>query len=213
MLARSAGYDAGYALYSDIKSFKANEEFEEIAEAINTWEEARLNKIFNEGQMEVLRDVDNDFSLKKINEKNYELHYYHKEKFELLNEMVQPGQPNDIRIDFDIKEKQDLYLVMGVVGESGSINKIKFEINGFEEHIIETELKPNWAITYRGDNKILVYDEVGRLKTKLDIDTKGITLSPGENSIRVSAEFEGGGDVKLGGYVRIKDKKEMIQDN
>jgi len=93
MLARSAGYDAGYALYSDIKSFKANEEFEEIAEAINTWEEARLNKIFNEDQAEVLRDVDNDFSLKKIDKQNYELQYYHKEKFELLNEMVQPGQP------------------------------------------------------------------------------------------------------------------------
>ncbi len=50
MLARSAGYDAGYALYSTIASFMANDEFDEITEAINIWEEARLRKIFNENQ-------------------------------------------------------------------------------------------------------------------------------------------------------------------
>ncbi len=65
ILARSAGYDAGYALFSNLNDMKRNPEFDEIALAIRTWEEARLKKIFTENQMEELRNANNDFSINK----------------------------------------------------------------------------------------------------------------------------------------------------
>lgn len=211
MLARSAGYDAGYALFSDLMKLTNNKEFDEISYAINTWEEARLARIFNERQIEDLKDVNNDLSLKKVSDSDFELQYYKKEKFELLNEMVQPGQPNDVSINFEGGNSEKLYLMMGAVGESGTINQVTFIYNGFETINIDVELKPNYAITYRGDNQVIVYDEKGRLKTKVDLEIEGIELENGDNNLRVSAEFENGADIKLEGYVRLMDKVETIR--
>lgn len=213
MLARSAGYDAGYALFSDLMKLTNNKEFDQIAEAINIWEEARLSQIFNKEQIEALKDVNNDFSLRKIDATTFELQYYQKEKFELLNEMVQPGQPNDVSVDFEGSDKEKLYLVLGAVGESGSINQITFIYNGFETVTLDVELKPNYAVTYRGDDKILVYDEKGRLKTKIDLDIDEIVLEDGDNNLRISAEFSDDADLKLEGYARLREKAEMVRAN
>ena len=210
MLARSAGYDAGYALYSDINSFKQNPEFDQIAEAINIWEEARLRKIFNDDQMESLRDVNNDFSLEKLNENTFKLRYYTKKKFELLDQAVQPGQPNDVKVEFSSDGPQELYFVIGAVGDKGSISNIVVEINGFETITLERELKPNWALTYRGDGVLLVYDEVGRFKEEININSSGINLEKGLNSIRVSCDFADDSDIRLEGYVRLKGKTESL---
>ncbi|MDT8402652.1 MAG: hypothetical protein RQ743_13235 [Bacteroidales bacterium] len=209
-LARSAGYDAGYALYSMPDDMKNNPEFDEIAEAIYTWEEARLRKIFNEDQLEELRDVNNDFSLGRVSEKEFSLQYYEKKHFELLNLPVQPGQPNDVSINFESGEDQPLYLVVGAVGESGSLSEIRIDYNGYTTYNIDVELKPNWSTIYRGDNKILVYDEVGRLKTKTDLEGDILKVNKGTNNIRISAGFSTGSDIKLSGYIRLKGKSDKI---
>ncbi|HDZ42257.1 MAG TPA: hypothetical protein ENH59_11355 [Bacteroidetes bacterium] len=212
MLARSAGYDAGYALYSMLNDMKKNTEFESVAEAIKIWEEARLKKIFNEEQMEQLRDVNNDFSLTRPSANEYLLQYYEKEHFELHDMPVQPGQPNDVSMDFEAGEEQPFYLVVGAVGDSGTISNIILDFNGYTTHAVNVELKPNWSITYRGDDKILVYDDVGRLKTRVDFDEDSIMLKKGHNNIRLSADFKAGSDIKLQGYIRLKGKSERIKN-
>ncbi|TKG96993.1 hypothetical protein EYV94_00775 [Puteibacter caeruleilacunae] len=211
MLARSAGYDAGYALFSKVENFKKNPEFDAIAHAINIWEEARLKKVFSEKQLKLLQDVNRDFSLEKVSDKEFKLQYYTKEKFELLNEMVQPGQPNDVSVDFNVKSDQPFYMVIGAIGESGSINKIMIDFNGFDSFEIETELKSNWAVTYRGDDKLLVYDNKGRFKKAIEFGAKETLLKVGANNIRVSAEFSDGAELKLEGYIRLKDKVETAK--
>jgi hypothetical protein len=211
MLARSAGYDAGYALFSNLKDMQRNPEFDNIAEAVKTWEEARLKKIFNEKQMKALRDVNNDFSLAKLNDKTWELQYYNKEEFELENIIVQPGQPNDVTVDVDAGEEQPFYFVIGAVGDEGAIEQINIEFNSIETITIEKKLKPNWQITYRGGNEILVYDDKGRFKTKVELDVDSLKLSGGSNTLRISAEFSDDADVTLSGYVRVKGKVEKIE--
>ena len=211
MLARSAGYDAGYALFSNVKDMKLNPEFDDIALAIRTWEEARLKKIFNEKQIKDLKNVNNDFSLKKVDDNTFELEYFKKDKFELENVMVQPGQPNDITVDVDSKNGEELYFVIGAVGESGSIEQITIEFNSIETITIDQKLKPNWAITYRGGNEILVYDDKGRFKSKKELDVNGLKLSQGSNTLRISAVFSDDADLKLSGYVRTKGKVDVIK--
>jgi hypothetical protein len=213
MLARSAGYDAGYALYTKLISLAQNKEFPQISDAINIWEEARLKRIFNNKQMEDLKNVNNDFSLNKSNVSTFELQYYTKEKFELLNEMVQPGQPNDVTVEFEIDAPQNLYFVIGAVGEKGSINQVTIIYNGVETISLDLELKPNYSFTYRGDNKILVYDEKGRMRRIIDLDIEDIEMGKGTNNLRISAEFSDNADMKLEGYVRLKDKVDTIPVN
>ena len=213
MLARSAGYDAGYALYTKLISMAQNKEFTQIAEAIKIWEEARLKRVFNNEQIEDLKDVNNDFSLTKPDDSSYALQYYKKEKFELLNEMVQPGQPNDVSVEFKVEDPQNLYLVIGAVGEIGSIDQITIVYNGYETISLDVELKPNYSITYRGDNKIMIYDEKGRMKNIIELETERIEMTQGANNLRISAEFSDISDLKLAGYVRIKDRVDLITGN
>lgn len=210
MLARSAGYDAGYALYSNPKSFEKNKEFEAIAAAIKLWEEARLNRIFSETQLKLLKDVNKDFSLSKKGD-DYLLTHYKKETFELLNEMVQPGQPNDTELVFDSPQASPVYLVIGAVGESGMVANIEILFNGFETLNFEANLKPNWYLTYRGGDSYMIYDDKGRFKTKRSLGVEKMELTKGSNSIRVSAEFDEGEDIKISGYIRSKDRTETIQ--
>ena len=56
-----------------------------------------------------------------------------------------------------------------------------------------------------------VYDEKGRLKTKIDLDVEGIELEQGDNNLRVSAGFSSDADIKLEGYVRLKNKVDEIK--
>ncbi|MCK5369335.1 MAG: hypothetical protein KAQ62_12310, partial [Cyclobacteriaceae bacterium] len=148
--------------------------------------------------------------LTKQNSSTFELQYYKKEKFELLNEMIQPGQPNEVSVDFKSAESQNLYLVIGAVGENGSINKVTIVYNGYETITLDVELKPNYAITYRGDNKMIIYDEKGRVKKIEELEIDGIGMDKGSNNLRISAEFSDGADLKLEGYVRLNDKVETI---
>ena len=211
MLARSAGYDAGYALFSNLNDMKRNPEFENIALAVRTWEEARLRKIFSDEQIEKLKDVNNDFSLKKVDDNTFELQGYDKYNFELENIMVQPGQPNDVTADVESKSEQPLYFVIGAVGEEGSIDELTIEFNSVVTITIEQKLKPNWSITYRGGNEILVYDDKGRFKTKKKLELDHLNLSEGTNTLRISAGFSDDADVKLNGYVRTKGKTDVIK--
>ena len=160
-----------------------------------------------------MKDVNNDFSLSKPDDSSYALQYYKKEKFELLNEMVQPGQPNDVFVEFEVEDPQNLYLVIGAVGEIGSIDQITIVYNGYETLSLDVELKPNYSITYRGDNKIMVYDEKGRMKAIEELDLEGIEMTQGANNLRISAEFSDIADLKLAGYLRIKDRVDLIRGN
>jgi hypothetical protein len=97
------------------------------------------------------------------------------------------------------------------VGDSGSISNINIDYNGYTTHSVNVELKTNWSLTYRGDDKILLYDEVGRLKTTLDFDAQDLALRCGTNNIRISVDFSSGSDIELQGYIRLKGKSEKIR--
>ncbi|BDD11902.1 hypothetical protein FUAX_43340 (plasmid) [Fulvitalea axinellae] len=211
MLARSAGYDAGYALYSQHKNFVGNPELDAIAEAVRIWEEARLGGVFSEEQKALLQDVNREFRLKKTGDQSYVLTHFDKTEFELPNLMVQPGQPNDVSATVDSKTKQPLYLTLGAVGKSGSIKKIILDFNGYETLEIEADLPPNGAVIYRGGDEFIIYDGKGRLKKKIKADTKGLVLDSGANTLRLSAEFESGADLTLKGYVRTPGKTETLK--
>ena len=59
----------------------------------------------------------------------------------------------------------------------------------------------------------MVYDEKGRMKNIVELDLEGIEMMRGSNNLRISADFSDNADLKLEGYVRIKDRVDLIQVN
>ena len=100
MMARAAGYNAGYAFVADYKSFKENPNADVIINTIRTWEEAKALRIFSGEQVKRLKDTDRDFQLQKTGEKKWVLQNFEKFKFNHPKKLLQPGEPTHSKWEF-----------------------------------------------------------------------------------------------------------------
>jgi hypothetical protein len=73
MLARAAGYDAGFAMVARTASLRGNTSTNELLDAIREWETARLSMAFSDEQRERLKNPKNEFHLEKIAEGKWNL--------------------------------------------------------------------------------------------------------------------------------------------
>lgn len=70
-LARSAAFDAGFALSARLDALRGNGQTHDILHAIRTWEAARLANAFTNEQRERLKDSDRDFHLEPEGENGW----------------------------------------------------------------------------------------------------------------------------------------------
>jgi len=73
MLARSAGWNAGFAMVTRLNAIRENVSGPALLDAIRIWEEARLTGVFTPEQKELLKDPKREFHLEKIGENEWKL--------------------------------------------------------------------------------------------------------------------------------------------
>ncbi|MCX6244839.1 MAG: hypothetical protein NTU98_09055 [Bacteroidetes bacterium] len=73
MLARSAGYNAGFAMVSSLESLRKNPYTGELLDAIREWEICRRENVFPPEVKEQLKDPKKEFHLEKVSETSYDL--------------------------------------------------------------------------------------------------------------------------------------------
>jgi hypothetical protein len=211
MLARAAGWNAGYALVVHPEVISANPHTGEVIEAIRTWEEAKEREIFNESQKALLKAGEQDFSLSKVNDAEFHLQYYRKERFKHENLVLQPGQPhyNDWKFEVDAEE-QLLEIQLKAAGESGMIEEILLELDGAHSMKLPVSLEAGQSCIYDGSRSVLLYNDRGSLIKKVDVGWGPGDLYTGAHILRVSCSFESGRDMMLRGMVKLKDRVEII---
>jgi len=211
MLARAAGWNAGYALVVHPGAIGKNPYTGEVIEAIRTWEEAKIRDLFNESQKALLKAGEYDFSLHKISEGEFQLQHYKKLKFEHENLVLQPGQPHYSEWEFKVNsEKQDLYFQLLAAGEEGEIEEILLELDGAQSMAIPVSLKAGYSCISDGAGNVLLYDDRGSLKKKYEVDWKQGKLNQGSHTLRVSCTFSSDADLVLQGTVKLKDRVEVL---
>jgi len=182
MLARAAGWNAGYALVVHPKNLEENPLAEEVIELILVWEEAKNRQIFTEEQRKLLKAGENDFSLAKISDGEFHLQHYTKDHFVHENIVLQPGQPNYTGWNFtNTSNEQLLYFKLGADGQKGSIENIIIELDGYQTIEIPVNLKAGTSCIYNGSDQLLIYDDKGRMKEKLPIEFGEITMDKGDH--------------------------------
>lgn len=212
MLARAAGWNAGYALVVHPKDIDKNPLTDQVIELIKVWEEAKNRKIFSDTQKKLLKVGENDFSLTKVSDKEFHLQYYRKEKFVHENITLQPGQPNYTEWEFSNKfENQDLYFQLGADGEEGQIKNIQIDIDGHQTIELPVTLKAGYSCIYNGSDTFLVYDDKGRMKAQEKIDFAHLKLDKGSHTFRVSCDYSKKKGIELKGAIRLKDKVDVIK--
>jgi hypothetical protein len=193
MLAKSAGYDAGFALFSNYQFLEKNGFTEEILHKIKIWEQARMLNIFDKKIKNLLRNTKKEFHLEKLNDKEWILTLINPSRLEHTKKVRQPGEPVCSKMIFsNPAKKQDLSFILSVF--NGDVNDIKIEIDGYKEIVFPVVLKDGETLKFMGERAILFNENGKKIK---ELKTENILLKAGEHSITLDCNFIKGDKAKL----------------
>ena len=210
MLAKAAGYNAGFGFVCGYKSLEENGQTNQILEKIKIWENARLQGAFDEETREHLKDTEKEFHLEKIADNEWELTEINPFRLEHSLKVRQPGEPVFSKMTFNnLSDKQDLNFILSAI--DGDVENIKLEIDGYKEIVFPILLHEGETIKYAGGSSAILYNKNQNKIEELNFNT--LTLTSGEHTITLDCDFIGKKEAKLTLEVRVAKKPVNIQVN
>ena len=210
MLARSAAFNAGYAFVTGFEALEKNGYTEEILEAINEWEKARMANVFNLDQQARMEDINNEFHLEKISENIWNLYQVYSYKFKHEKKVKQPGKPLYSVFNFENPvEQRTLNFILTAVGSN--ISGITIKIDNYNKVNLPIILKAGQTVKYTGGDKALVYNENWKKIRNITIDESLLKIVPAGHILTFDCQFSGNGNepqAKL--ELRIVGNKEAV---
>ncbi|MEX6689686.1 hypothetical protein QTN47_19430 [Danxiaibacter flavus] len=210
MLARAAGFNAGYALVVRGEAL-ANKNMPRIVEQINLWTGAQKSRMFNQEQQEWLKNPANEAHLSK-KENGYYLESFRKFTFEHQAKALQPGEPAISNFSFtNNKEKQRPLIVITARGEDGTIVNPAIEIDNSFRLEIPVTLAAGESVAVNEANAASVYNSKGKFIKKIDLGNQLPDLNTGTHSLSFEAGMDANASVKAVITVRLSEKTEQLK--
>lgn len=217
LLARAAGFDAGFAFNVSLETVEANGQSSEIFNAIKTWETARMCGAFSNEQKRRMQDIKNEFHLEEVDAGKWELFSYHIERFIHEQKIRQPGEPLYSSFDFyNPYETQPINFIISFSSEDKndeiSASKIIMEVNNY--HKIEIPIEVNSKIPYlklENDGVLQLFDNKWNLVKEIEIKEKMPYFLKGHNQLIIDAEFKGEGNPKLNIEIKTRGRAELCE--
>jgi len=208
MLARGAGYNAGFALATDVRSVRKNPQTGAILDAIRIWEEASRRGAFSDEQRERLRDPSREFHLEQAADNEWLLYPFNLSEPLVHEEYVrQPGEPTPARWEcVNPDEKQKLQFYLEVIGEQGSFRNPTLEFDGYMQVVIQAEIEVGQRVVCDGTQTVRIYDDKGLQLEEIELSSPVPNISHGPHNVELSGEFVGDPAPKL--ILRIKTRGE-----
>jgi hypothetical protein len=211
MLARAAGYRAGYAFVAEYETFQKNPATDAVIEAIRTWEEAKALGVFSAEQRARLKDPTRDFHLEKAGKSRWLLQNFVKFPFEHRKKVLQPGEPTSSEWIFEnAAGPQSLHLHLLLTGAEARIERIAIEVDRFFKVEVPAALAQGQSLVWDGSDRVKLYDDKGRSIGEITIGKSLPPLEKGRHTVTVDARFAGGADPVLKGTVKLKGSVEII---
>lgn len=171
MLARAAGYKAGFAMVLRMASARKNPLRDTLLAAIREWESARRASAFSPEQRQRLKDGANEFHLEKITNGEWRLYPFHKSApFTHVKKDLQPGQPtSSVWTVGNTDADQPLQFMLEVQGDTGSISNPVLTLDGASELRLPVTLKAKERLVVDGTSLARVYDKDGRQRSTINL--------------------------------------------
>jgi hypothetical protein len=212
MLARSAAFDAGYALVTNPLVFDKNGSGEQILKKIKEWEEARMTGAFTSTQKKRMENIKNEFSLEKAGENQWSLIQYEVKRFEYTSHEIQPGKPasTDFIFNNPYREQSPCFII---TVKDGPATDISIEIDNHRKITLPGEIKPGESLKCTGNDEIILYTENWQVIKRLRVNMKDIRIGTGEHKIIVNCSFptENKGTLKL--EIKTQGDPELVRNN
>lgn len=209
MMARAAGFNAGFALVARIEGLRKNPHTNKLLYLINIWQEAYQNKLFTEAQRQRLKDPTTDFHLEKLTD-GFSLYPFNKFENEHAMQLLQPGQPTYSEWDFvNHDDEQPFLFTITLKGESGSMSNPYLELDNYHRIEMPGTYPAGSSIVCDGSS-IKVYNAKGRFQQEI-VSAKPLPLvSKGSHKLKVDCKFANAETLKLRVVVKTIGKPEMI---
>lgn len=215
MMARAAGYNAGFAMVLRRPSLEANPYTDELLALIKLWEEARLSGAFSDEQRERLKDGNNEFHLERVDAKTLMLHPFTTNSFEHVKKVLQPGEPTDSEWFFSNRtEEQPLQFRLTLKSEqaksSGTISDLSLEFDNSFKFNLPYNMEVGASVVCNGSQQLRIYDSKGRFIETYDMGRKPPILRKGSHSFRFDCSFTEDDAMTVNLIVKQEGKEEKI---
>lgn len=212
MLARSAAFDAGYALVTSYEALEGNGFADRILDAIGAWEKARMADVFSEDQKSRMEDVGTEFTLERAESDDpadWSLVEIHPEIIRHDRGVRQPGEPTSSALSFENPgSEQDLHWVL--TAEDGSVAAVRIGLDGREPVRLPVTLKPGFSLRYEGGIEVAVLDARHRATGSVRVPEGSFQIAPGPHTISLEADLVPAEGAKARLEVRPRGRAEPL---
>ncbi|ARS38397.1 hypothetical protein CA265_01305 [Sphingobacteriaceae bacterium GW460-11-11-14-LB5] len=188
MMARAAGYHAGFALVARYKSLQTNPNTGKLLALVKLWQEAYRSNIFSAEQTARLKKPENDFHLEKVNN-SWKLYPFKKYKFEHEKKNLQPGEPTFSQWEFTNKEaEQPLNFTLTFMGKEGKISNPWLELDGYFKMELPGDYEAGSSLVCDGTS-IKLYNKKGAFMKNIALKQTIPVLKAGKHMIKFDCQF------------------------
>ncbi|MEN8007434.1 MAG: hypothetical protein ABFS42_10490 [Candidatus Krumholzibacteriota bacterium] len=192
MLARAAGYDAGFALATSIAAIRGNPDLGNILDAIREWEDARRSGAFTPDQREGFRDPSREFHLQALPEA-WRFH-----PIEGAGPFDHEGGPraSGMPAASTWRWRQEapagpLRFVLRTQGTAGAVGNPVLTIDHAHRLELPVRLEAGQSLACDGEPEVRVYDAKGRYIETVPLAAELPRLAPGTHEATFDCTFEG----------------------
>jgi len=216
LLARAAGFDAGFAFNLNLDQVAQNGSSDAIFNAINTWETARMAGAFRQDQKYRMENTDNEFHLEAIDKGRWNLYQFQIERFDHKQKIRQPGEPLHSVFEFENPHDDQplMFMITLSPGEGendASLEKITIELNDYSNLEIPVKMVQSNILKLDQSGKVTLYDRNWNLLETIEVARKLPVMEHGNNKITVDAAFLSDGFSTLKLELKTSSRPEEIE--
>ncbi len=210
LLARAAGFDAGFALATSPEKVGNNGMGQDILTLISEWERARQLGAFSEEQKARMKLVSNEFHLEKTGADSWDLFSVESGKFVHGRKVRQPGEPLFSTFSYTCRgDAQPLQFIITASG--GDLANLSMEIDNSWKVEIPGRLKDGEILKYSGGRQILKYNAAWQETGRLPVNEKNTMIDPGSHIFNIDCDFENGENPEVKLEIRTFNGPEKLK--
>ena len=210
MLARSAGFDAGYGFVTNFEVLEKNGLSENILQLLGKWERARMADVFSDVQKTKLQDINREFHLEESDTGGRILTEIHSSKFSHKKKIRQPGEPLHSTFTFDNSSDEQPVSFIITALDSG-LSDIRLEFDNRTPVILPVRLEPGQHLKHCGEETAVLYDKNWNRLQEVPLNPEDFRLISGLHSIQFSCNFfDEGKEPRAGVEFRLMGDVENI---
>ncbi len=193
MLARAAGFDAGFALATSPSALRRNPDSGRILDSLREWEHARRSGAIPTELRAGLRDPKKEFHLETRPDGGWNLYPFHASPEFAHEQLVrQPGEPTGASWDVSNPDaRQPVQFKLRVQGTNGAIANPTLEIAQSATLRIPVEVRAGQSLLVEADAVARIYDAKGNSVKTVPLTNALPVFVPGKNPVQFSCDFEG----------------------